>query len=183
MSIVLAGKLTWDDIKDLPESAGKTEIVDGELRVSPIAGLAHQRAATRLTVKIGPFVAERSLGEFFGSPVHVILDEHVNFEPDLCFVSKKRKSILRETVIKGAPDLVIEIVSESNRKRDEITKFRYYEEFGVGELWLVDLRDRLIRVYALNERRYSGVGDFGPGESILSPTLTGLELDPADVFA
>ena len=78
---VVAKKLTWNDIKDFPESHGRTEIVDGELVISPTPGLSHQRICTLLGANISPFVAEH----------------------DLCFIRRERSHILHEVFIEGPP--------------------------------------------------------------------------------
>lgn len=177
----VAKKLTWEDIKDLPEE-GKTELVEGRLFMSPTAGYPHQRIGTRLTVEIQPFVEHNDLGEFLGRDVHVIFDEHNHFEPDLCFIAKDRLGIIQGPTLSGPPDLIIEIISESNRRHDTQLKFGYYERYGVREYWLVDPREESIAVYALEDGRYRLLGEFRAGEIVQTRVLAGLELDPARVF-
>jgi len=143
---VIVKKLTWDEIKDFPESHGRTEIVDGELVVSPTPSGPHQRICTLLGIRIGNFVLDKDLGEFYSSPYHVVLAEHVNYEPDLCFIRKDRRHIVQETFIDGPPDLAIEVISESNRTHDTVVKFRDYARYGVQEYWLVDRRAGLITI-------------------------------------
>ena len=74
-------KLSWEDIKDLPETAGRTELVDGELIVSPTPATRHQRVCTELGIELGLFVRRHRLGRFFSSPMHVILGEYVHTNP------------------------------------------------------------------------------------------------------
>ena len=174
-------KLTWEDIKDLPEE-GKTELVEGKLFMSPTAGSPHQYIGTLLTVEIFPFVKENDLGQFFGRDVHVIFDKHNHFEPDLCFIAKDRLDIIQGPTLNGPPDLIIEIISESNRTHDTQLKFGYYKRFGVREYWLVDPRDRSISVYVLEEDRYELLGEFRAGERVETRALAGLALDPARIF-
>ena len=69
---VIAKKLTWDDIKDLPEDAGRTEIVDGELVMASPPSDRHQEIATALGAKIYPFVKTRGLGKFYSSPPRAV---------------------------------------------------------------------------------------------------------------
>ena len=181
---VIAKKLTWDDIKDLPEDAGRTEIVDGDLVMAPAPSYRHQEIATALGAKIYPFVKTRGLGKFYSSAVHVILADHVNYEPDLCFLSVARLDLIRSPVIKGPPDLVIEILSDRTRKRkhDTVVKFHHYEQYGVREYWIVDPRDDRIRVYSLQDGAYLSLGGFATGELLESRVLSGLDLDPAEIF-
>jgi len=97
---------TWDDIKNLPESAGRIEIVDGDLIMSPSPGGSHQRICTELGIEVGAFIRKAKLGTFYSSAFHVILDMHVHYEPDLCFVVKDRLNIIQENYIDGPPDLI-----------------------------------------------------------------------------
>ncbi len=182
MATTVVHLYTWDDIKDWPESAGRTEIVDGDLIVSPTPGGSHQRICTRLGARIEIFTEEHDLGVFYSSPFHVILDTHVHYEPDLCFVSKKRASIIQENYIDGPPDLIIEVISESNRTHDTVVKFAHYEKYGVKEYWLVDQRDRLVNVFVLRGDKYEKLGAYTRGDAIKSEVLEGLSFDPAAVL-
>ena len=174
-------KLTWEDIKDFPEE-GKTELVEGRLFMSPTAGSPHQYIGTLLTGEILPFVRRNDLGRFYGRDVHVIFDEHNHFEPDLCFVAKDRLNIIQGPTLNGPPDLIVEIVSESNRKHDTKLKFDYYERFGVREYWLVDPPDQSIAVFVLEDGRYQLLGEFRAGALVETRVLAGLTLDPARIF-
>jgi Uma2 family endonuclease len=181
MSIAVRN-LTWDDLKDLPEDAGRTEIVDGDLVVSPTPSDRHQEISTALAVKIYPFVKRHKLGKFYGAPLHIVLADHVNFEPDLCFLATENLHRLQSPVIAGPPDLIIEIISESNRTHDTVVKFQNYERYGVAEYWLVDPRENRITVWWLQQGAYVSLGAFAPGEKLRTHVLSGLELDPAEIF-
>jgi Uma2 family endonuclease len=181
VSAEIGRKLTWEDIKDLPEE-GKTELIEGELHMAPTAGFPHQRIGTRLTVEIHPFVERHDLGEFFGRDVHIIFDENNHLEPDLCFIAKERLSIIKGAYAEGPPDLVIEILSDSNRNYDIRVKYGHYERYGVKEYWLVDPRDRSIAVYALEGERYKLVGEYRAGQPVETRVLAGLRLDPVRIF-
>ena len=177
-------RLTWEDIKHLPESGAKrTELVDGELIVSPVASVRHQRICGRLAVTLSGFVEQRQLGWFFTHPIHVILDEHVHYEPDLCFVVNERVDIIAELYISGPPDLIIEVISESNRSHDTVVKFNDYQRYGVKEYWLVDPRENHIRVFTLEGSTYQTLGIHAPGDRVQSRTFVGLDLDPASVLS
>ena len=106
----------------------------------------------------------------------------MDYEPDLCFISTGRLHILQDPVIQGPPDLIIEVISESNRTHDTVVKFRDYERFGVREYWIVDPRDQHIRIYGLEDGKYAPLGVFARGEKIVSRVLAGFDLDPAQVF-
>jgi Uma2 family endonuclease len=177
-------RLTWEDIKDLPEnSASRTELVEGELVVSPIASIRHQRICHRLAVELSAFVERRCVGELFTHPIHIVFDEHTHYEPDLCFIASQTAAIIDESYVRGAPDLVIEVISESNRSHDTVVKYNDYQRHGVKEYWLVDPRENHIRVFALDGSAYQTLGIFAPGERLQSRIFAGLDLDPAAVLS
>jgi len=179
---VATKKLTWDDIKDWPEYHGRTEIVDGQLVMSPVPAPPHQRISTRLGSEINPFVRARNLGNFYSSPLHSVLAEGVDYEPDLAFVSKGREEDFRGGAFFGPPDLIIEVISRSNRSHDTKTKFRHYQRYGVREYWMVDPDESSIEVWFLEEGKYRLLGRFSPGEQVVTRVLEGLTLDPSRIF-
>jgi Uma2 family endonuclease len=115
----------------------------------------------------------------------VILSDIDVVEPDLLFVSNERSQILG-TWIHGAPDLVIEILSPSTRRVDEITKRRLYERVGVREYWIVDGEIEVVKIY-----RRQDDGSFAraqellreEGHSLDTPLLPGFSLSLAELFA
>ena len=179
---VAVNRLTWEDIKDFPESHTRVELVDGELIMSPVPSPVHQRICSRLGSEIEPWVRGRQAGEFFSVPLHVILDRYIHYEPDLCFIRQDRLDRMHDSYFDGPPDLVIEVISESNRTHDTVVKYRDYERYGVEEYWLVDPREKHIRVNHLEGGRYISLGVFAAGERIATKTLAGLELDPSQIF-
>jgi Uma2 family endonuclease len=180
---VAVKRLSWDDIKDLPENTGRTEIVDGELVMSPTAGSRHQRICSALGAALFSHVRTERLGVLFSSPMHVILATHTHYEPDLCFVARERRPIIQESFISGPPDLVIEVISESNRTHDTVVKFRDYARFGVAEYWLVDPRENLISTWRLDGDLYELLGRAGSSDLVTSRVLPELRLDAAQVLA
>jgi len=108
-------------------------------------------------------VREKRVGVLFSSPIHVILSKHTHYEPDLCVVAAQRRSIIQEAYIEGPPDLIIEVISESNRSHDTVVKFHDNARFGVREYWLVDPRENLISTWRLQGDHYELLGRTAPG--------------------
>lgn len=113
------------------------------------------------------------------SPIDVILDRDraLVLQPDLIFVSTARLDICRDRIW-GAPDLVIEVLSASNRSYDCTTKVRWYREYGVREYWMVD-PDRC-RFEVLDLPAGTG-GVYRARQVIRSGVLPRLRLRPADI--
>ena len=179
---VAARPLTWDDVKDWPEDPRRRfELVHGEIVMSPSANASLAWICSDLQFELTKFVKERALGVIFGSPIDVILAPDLVYVPDLCFVSQGRIEIIRDQ-IQGAPDLMIEVISESNRTHDTVVKFRDYAEHGAREYWLVDPREREISTWRGVDRRFELIERASPGGRVGTEVLAGLELDPALLF-
>ncbi len=177
-------KLTYDDYVLIPDDGQRHEIIDGEHYVTAAPFLRHQRLARKLVQKLGPPVDENGLGEVFLAPCDLVFSKHDVVQPDLLFVSKERLRILTEKNIQGAPDLVIEILSESTRKLDEDIKFDLYERFGVLEYWILDSLRQTARIYRLKNGclRLAAELSAPAGDIIKTPLLPGVEVPLAEIF-
>jgi Uma2 family endonuclease len=115
----------------------------------------------------------------------VILSDEDVVQPDLIFVSSERSSIEQDRGIFGAPDLVVEILSESNRKTDEITKRKLYEWAGVLEYWIVDPVLETVKVYRLHGGVYERAAELSAeaGDRLETPLLPGLAIAVSQIFA
>ncbi len=177
-------KLTHEDFLLFPDDGKRHELIDGEHFVTPSPVLRHQAILQNLFLELGPRVRERELGHLFVAPLDVILSNVDVVEPDLLFVRKGREEILDDWV-RGAPDLVVEILSPSTRGRDETLKRDLYERHGVGEYWLVDPVAETIKAYRLEGDAYGSPELLlaSEGDAISSPLFGELRLALAKVFA
>lgn len=102
-------------------------------------------------------------------------------QPDLCVICDLEK--LDKKGCLGAPDLIVEILSPGNTKKEMKHKFSIYEEAGVLEYWLVHPEDKYIQVFVLENGIYIGLQYFTEGEIITSKTFPELSFSTNDVFA
>ena len=102
-------------------------------------------------------------------------------EPDITVVCDPAK--LDDIGCRGAPDLVMEILSPSTQRHDRLTKFNLYQQAGVREYWIVDPVSRSVQVFLLEDGRYSAK-DFGTaGETVRVNVLEDCVIDLTQVFA
>jgi Uma2 family endonuclease len=181
---VLRSKLTYEDYVLFPEDGQRHEILDGEHYVTPAPSIDHQESSGYLFSKLYPFVREYRLGKVLYAPVDVLLSAHDITQPDLLFISNERQAILTEANAQGAPDLVIEILSDSTRRRDETLKRDRYERGGVLEYWLVDRVRRTVRVYRRSGGGFSAPQDLSAaaGDILTTSLLPGLEIRVSEIF-
>jgi Uma2 family endonuclease len=105
-------------------------------------------------------------------------------EPDLLYVSRGRSHILDKWV-HGAPDAVVEILSPSNRRYDEVTKRDLYDRTGVPEYWIVDPDAETVKVFRRDGERFGRPQLLSMrDEDVLgSPQLPGLAIPFSALFA
>jgi Uma2 family endonuclease len=83
----------------------------------------------------------------------------------------------------GAPDLIVEILSPGNSRKEMKDKFEIYRENGVLEYWIVFPDFQTIQVYRLNEHgQYIGLPPAAPGDILTSPIVPNLAVKVEEVF-
>jgi Uma2 family endonuclease len=176
-------KLAYEDFLLFPDDGKRHELIDGEHYVTPSPKLRHQEIVGRLHLAIGNYLAEHPIGRVFLSPLDVIISQFDVVEPDLLYVSNERAELLRDFV-HGAPDLVIEVASESTRKRDETIKRALNERAGVREYWVVDPEIDVVRVYRRTGERFGRAIELSreAGDVLATTVLPALEFRLDDIF-
>lgn len=177
-------RLTYNDLLDLPDDGKRYELIDGELFVNPSPITRHQRIARILLVRLDNYFTTYGGGEVFGTPFDVVFSDDIVVQPDLMVIQSERASIIGPKNIQGAPNLCIEVLSDSTRRRDEIDKRKLYERGGVDEYWIVDPELELVKIYRRAGAAFERVAEISTetGGKITTPLLPEFELDVNDVF-
>ncbi|MEK7475217.1 MAG: Uma2 family endonuclease [Candidatus Coatesbacteria bacterium] len=172
---------TVDDYLKLPEGT-RAELIEGEILMTPSPKLSHQVVSRNLFVHLDSFVRTRGLGEALYAPMDVHLPSGDIVQPDVLFVATANAGIMQDW-IRGAPDLLVEILSPEGVERDRMVKRDLYARNGVKEYWLVDPEARSVEVLGLNASgRYEPSGYFEERDTVVSPLLAGLSLPVAKLF-
>ncbi len=173
--------LTYDDLLKTPDDGQRYEIIGGGLHVSPSPSFRHQMIAAELFRLIDQVVRANDLGVLLFAPLDVRLRLHDIVEPDLLFIRRERLDIAREQLVEGAPDLVVEVLSPSSRRRDRVPKMALYAEAGVPEYWIADPDSNDLTIYTLADGQYQPVET---SEGILhSNVIPGLTIDLGALFS
>ena len=165
-----ADLLSWED--DV-----RYELYDGVPIALSAPSFAHQVISGELHRQLANYALGRSCS-VVAAPTDVrLFDEHGDdpgdvdtvVQPDLLAVCDPGK--IDQRGVHGAPDLVIEILSETNRRNDKLIKYRMYQKAGVREYWIVDPDQRMVLVHTLEDGQYSSP-DLYPATSSVPVGIT-----------
>src|SRR5262249_1086084 len=84
------------------------------------------------------FLSSTKAGEVFSAPFDVVFSNYDVVEPDLLVVLADQSEVITEKHVRGAPAIVVEMLSPGTKRVDEGIKLRLYDRTGVREYWLVD---------------------------------------------
>jgi len=168
-------RITSDEFfRRAPENQ-KAELIEGVLIMAPPPLDVHERLQLFLASLLREYVDSRDLGEVRGSRTAVRLEDDQTYEPDLLYISRDRLSILQESGVFGAPDLVVEILSASTASYDRGPKLRTYDRSGVREVWLIDPYGPTGSEF--HQRQEQGLRPVMPADgTLVSPVLAGFRL-------
>lgn len=174
-------KCTYDEYAAMSDEK-RYELIEGELYMVPSPDFYHQSISRNLLTALWKFVREHNLGIVLDAPFDVVLSETDVLQPDILFVSKERMGQMTDKNLRGAPDLVIEILSSSTRERDRLVKKRLYMEYGVKEFWIVAPDKRTVEILVLKETGFETFGIFFLEDELTSPLLKDFRLQLKEVF-
>jgi len=168
----------------------RIELIMGKIfKMSPAPAMKHQRIASRMASQMYTSFKNKPCEVFF-APFDVRLtvkDKKTNkdiqtvVQPDICVICDESKLDKRGCL--GSPDLVIEILSPGNSKKEMKQKFQVYESSGVREYWLVEPKDCCVFIYTLNEEgKYIGHRPMTDDEIMYSHILPEMKIDLALIF-
>lgn len=178
-------KLSYEDYALIPDDGRRHEVLDGLHVMSPAPRTRHQRLVLDLAADLRHHARRHGLGQVFVAPFDVLLSDHDIVQPDVLFVADARLGIVDDANCKGAPDLVVEVLSESTRRRDLVGKRLTYERAGVAEYWAVDPAVDAVLVFRPGaDGRYVRTDvSAETGDALETPLLPGWELSLADLFS
>lgn len=163
-NMVLLTKKTSYYFTDYPTSdeGSYFELVDGEPMIMAPPSRTHQAISIGIASQLHSYLEGKSC-EVYTAPFIVRLFEDVGnmptntvVEPDISVICDLGK--LDDRGCKGAPDLVVEILSPSTQRRDRVVKYGLYQRAGVREYWIVNPEDRTVQVHVRKD------GFFQPQE-------------------
>lgn len=167
----------------------RVELIKGKIfNMSPAPKAYHQEVSGNIHFEVKKFLQGKPC-KVFAAPFDVRIPKNLQdadsqiltvVQPDICVICDLDK--IDEFGCKGAPDLIVEILSPSTAKKDLENKFELYEESGVKEYWIVYPGESIIEPFELKNNTYISKGKFLSDSKITSTILSGLEIELKDIF-
>lgn len=168
---------------------GRCELIDGFPYMLAAPGSAHQLISADIVSQLREYLRGKPC-KVIAAPLDVYLfaeagdapeDVDTVVQPDLIVVCDRNKLLLDGC--RGAPDLVMEILSPSTRRWDQTMKRSLYEEAGVREYWLVDPETRTVTVYRLEDGKFRGPETYADGGKVPVGIFSGCTVDMESAYA
>lgn len=174
--------LAWDENE-------RVEIIHGDAFMMATPSSRHQEVSGELFRQLANFL-EGKRCRVYPAPFGVRLfeqdgdsPENVDtvVEPDISVICDRNK--LDQRGCKGAPDLIIEILSPSTRRHDRLVKLNLYQQAGVREYWIVDPDNESVQVFVLDGGTLKIREDYGCKDVAKVNVLDGCFIELSKVFA
>ena len=184
----LEERFTYGNYRTWPEDE-RWELIDGVVYdMSPAPSRFHQGLITEFIFQFRAYLQDKPC-RIYAAPFDVRLpdgdeadDDIVTVvQPDLVVVCDRNK--LDERGCKGAPDLIIEILSPSTAAKDLHDKFNLYERVGVKEYWIVHPQDQTVMVFRREGEVFGRAAMFAREGQIKIPLLGDLVIDLEQAFS
>jgi len=165
----------WDDDK-------RWELIDGIAYAMSAPSVNHQRISRKLCTRFDNYLTGKKC-EVFHAPIDVILNadgrNDTVVQPDLIIVCDSSK--LDDKACKGAPDLIVEVLSPSTAKVDKGKKLKLYQNAGVKEYWIVDPDTDLLHVFTLYEGLYT-ISAYDEKDTVSVGIFEDCEINLKEIF-
>jgi Uma2 family endonuclease len=171
----------------------RVELIKGQIfKMSPAPTFKHQKISIALLGTLIPHFRKTPC-ELISAPFDVRLldktkssranqDVYTVVQPDLCVICDRNKIDAQGCI--GAPDLIVEILSPGNSKKEMQIKYALYEECGVREYWIVFPSEHVLQQFVLSGAgRYELMGSFAEDGMFTAHIFPDLQIDLAEVFA
>ena len=184
--IVNEGPYTYADYRAWELEAGERyELIDGAAYAMSAPNDEHQAVSMELRRQIANFLRGKPC-KVRAAPYDVRLfyredgSDHTVVQPDISVICDERKR--GSEGCRGAPDLVVEILSPTNTSEEYVRKFNLYLKAGVREYWIAAPQSKTLQIFSLQDGKYLGAG-YALGGAASSAVLAGFSIPIAEIFA
>ena len=177
-----ADYLEWDEKE-------RVELIGGAPLMMAPPSRKHQEISGEIYRQLANFLRGKGC-RVYAAPFGVRLFERAEdgpedvdtvVEPDITVVCDRDK--LDDQGCKGAPDLIVEILSPSTQRRDRLTKLNLYQRAGVREYWIVNPEEKTVQVLLLENGNLRPHEEYGQDSVAKVNVLDGCFIELSKVFS
>ena len=179
----ISNPLTYEEFLRVRDATNdQTELIEGELFVTPSPSSLHQAVVLRLTRVIDRVLEELGDGVVLFAPLDVRLAPDSVVQPDIVILLNDQLSVLTEEAVEGVPSIAIEVLSRSTSRRDLVVKRHLYAVHAVAEYWIADPAGKTVTVHSdpVEGQYRSVVTSLDTASSVLLPNVS---FDVSKLFA
>jgi Uma2 family endonuclease len=183
MAQVAEKRLTFQEFEAL-QPDGRYELVDGRLEQLVSPSPKHGWTCIEFAAEIVPYLRAREPNSYRGAEVDIPTIPFFGRRPDFVYYSPEdhARLDLQEDRVLGVPTLVVEILSEDDRRRDLVTKRREYAAAGIKHYWILDPKRKTALTLVLRESKYEVAGEFSGDATLTSDLFPDLEIPLSRLF-
>jgi Uma2 family endonuclease len=174
--------MTADALYSMPDDGYRYDLIKGELRRMSPAGGKHGIIIANLTAEIVQHVRQHNLGIVFGAETGFKLESNPDtvLGPDIAFIRGDRVPAgdFSEKFWAMPPDLVVEVLSPGDSRRETQEKIQTYLDTGVKSVWIIHLKKREVRIY----RRGREAQIFAETAELMDDLLPGFRFPVSRIF-
>ena len=173
--------MTLAEFLDLPPQDTRCELIDGVVYMAAFPVPDHEILVMLLATPLSQSIMLTGAGIVMGT-AGVVVSADSALGPDIVIVRSERNDIIGPTVLTGAPDIVVEVLS-SDRNRDLVDKRRLYEAAGIPEYWILDGDANVLTVLELtDDGTYQERAVLTAADTLTTPLFPEFSLPLAQVF-
>jgi Uma2 family endonuclease len=174
---------TWDDFVALDEDDPR-ELIDGDLVEVEVPRWNHEEITGYLVYYLRAWAKAGHGGRVVPSGYKVRISNRRGVMPDVQFYRAGNDAGAEQPsgLVRGRPDLVVEVLSPSSARYDRVKKLQWYAQLGVPEYWLVDPQARTVERLVLRDGVYWIATSVADDEPFRVESFEGLEIPLSELW-
>jgi Uma2 family endonuclease len=172
--------MTAEELMKLPDDGNHYELIKGELLTMSPPGDEHGAVIMNLTIPLGVYVKENNLGVLRAAETGFKLESNPDtvLAPDIAFIARDRVGTKVLGYRWGAPDLVVEVMSQWDSNPKATRKAELWVELGARAVWVVNPRQRTVEVFRADGERKL----FHETDELVDDTVPGFRVAVSEIF-
>jgi Uma2 family endonuclease len=155
MDALLKRPQTMMDVYRLLPEGTPIQLINNSFNMSPAPLFKHFEACKNIYDVMNDFIKSNDHGIVCFAPLDVFFGISNAVQPDVFFIAKENRHIIKEDGVYGAPDIIVEVLSPGDKNANLVKKKVVYEQFGVKEYFIVEPADASVITWFFKQGKYA----------------------------